>query len=99
MPTYDFQCTNCQKTYELKMTMAEHSEQKDRLTCQECHSPLSQSVAPLRFALKGSGWFADGSGNNSNGTGYGITQREMDRNGEITAGMEDAMMNAPKESE
>lgn len=97
MPTYDFQCTNCSKTYEIKMTMAEHSEQKDKLTCQECHQPLQQAVSPLRFQLKGGGWFADGSGNNSNGTGYGITQREMDKSGDLTKGMEDACYNAPTE--
>jgi len=97
MPAYDFYCSQCNKTYEIKMTMSEHSEQKDKMTCQECHQPLSQTVSPLRFTLKGSGWYADGPGNNSNGSGYGVTQREMDKNGDLTKGMEDAMMNAPPE--
>lgn len=71
MPSYDFQCTNCNKVYELKMSMSEHSEQKESLTCQECHNKLTQVVAPLRFKLTGGGWFNQE---------YGITQQEMNAN-------------------
>ena len=36
MPTYSFQCTACNKSFELTMTMAEHSAKK--FVCPKCGS-------------------------------------------------------------
>ncbi len=54
---YDFYCQHCNKVYEIKMTLAEHSVQKNILPCQECNDILQQKVAKLNFELKGTGWF------------------------------------------
>jgi putative FmdB family regulatory protein len=83
MPQYNFRCKNCNKEYEISMKLAEHTEQKDKLTCQECHSILTQSVARLRFQLNGTGWFAN------EGVGYEATQTELNKNLDMEKRIED----------
>lgn len=81
MPTYEFYCEPCNKSYEIKMKMSEHSELKDKMECQECHGLMVQSVSRLRFRLAGQGWFANEYGGGSGpGSGYEITQTELDKN-------------------
>ncbi len=84
MPSYDFRCDNCNKTFEIRMSLSEHSEQKDKMTCQECHSKLTQVVAPLRFKLQGGGWFNQE---------YGITQQEMNSNLDLEKKIENEAYN------
>ena len=71
MPKYTFGCKECNKKFEIKMTMAEYDVQKELLACQECHGQLTRLVDGAMFALVGHGWYADG---------YGITSREMNKN-------------------
>lgn len=71
MPLYTFYCSNCNKQYDIQMKLTEHSEQKDKLQCQECNEFLTQQVAPLRFKLKGNGWFDQD---------YAITSMETNSN-------------------
>lgn len=81
MPVYTFACSACNKEYDISMRMAEHTELKEKMTCQECHGPMIQCVARLRFKLAGSGWFANEYGGGSGpGTGYDITQTELNKN-------------------
>jgi predicted nucleic acid-binding Zn ribbon protein len=84
-PVYDFACNSCYKVYEIKMTLAEHDVLKEVMQCEECGRMLSQKVAPLRFDLKGVGWF----GKNDSGTGYEVTQRELDKNLKYEADFDD----------
>jgi putative FmdB family regulatory protein len=77
MPIYEFHCDNCNKQYEIKMSMSEHENQKDKLTCQECHVILTQSVAPLNFKLNGHGWFGK---SDTCVDPYGITDMETNHN-------------------
>jgi hypothetical protein len=76
------------------MSFSEHSEQKDKLVCQECHQPLTQSVARLRFKLTGNGWFANEYGGGSGpGSGYEITQTELNNNLEEEKRVEEKFYN------
>ena len=90
MPIYDMQCIECNKVYEITMKISEYDMQKSLLTCQECHGNLKQKVHQMTFNLKGSGWFAaaDTGGRNGLGTGYEITQRELNENLEMEKRLE-----------
>lgn len=82
MPLYEFECENCFHKKEIKLKINELDEKKNLQFC-ECGLQLKLKVAPLRFTLNGAGWYAN------EGTGYSITQREMDKNKEITNKMDD----------
>jgi predicted nucleic acid-binding Zn ribbon protein len=102
MPAYDFRCDTCKKVHELRMKISEYYEQKDALYCRHqdaekpgCPGKLKRMVdCSATFELKGSGWF----GKDGEGTGYEITQNEMDRNLESSARDEDTMRKFMDES-
>ncbi|MGH7322996.1 MAG: FmdB family zinc ribbon protein [Candidatus Rokuibacteriota bacterium] len=52
MPTYDYECESCERTYEVRQRIS-----ADALTtCQYCGGPVHRLLAPAPFILKGSGW-------------------------------------------
>ena len=55
MPTYDYHCAKCKKTYELR----ESFSAPDRHKCQECGGGTAKRVltAPT-VVFKGSGWYS-----------------------------------------
>ena len=55
MPTYDYHCAKCKKTYELR----ESFSAPDRHRCQECRGGTAKRVltAPT-VVFKGSGWYS-----------------------------------------
>lgn len=77
MPTYTFACDNCQEKWDIKLTFAEHDEKKKDYPCDKCGEQVRQLVAPLRFTLKGEGWFVN---SQQNDNPYTITQNELDKN-------------------
>jgi putative FmdB family regulatory protein len=85
---YDFQCTQCNKIYEIKMTMAEHTELKNKMECQECHTIMRQKVSGLTFQLKGEGWFPKQS-DEYDPNWHGIDQGEFKKNLEFEKMIED----------
>ncbi|SPF53531.1 hypothetical protein SBF1_6750002 [Candidatus Desulfosporosinus infrequens] len=87
MATYDFACDNCKIINEIKLTFDEHSKQKNSIVCQKCGSLMYQVVAPLRFTLKGEGWF--GKSSDAIGHPYAITQRELNKNLDLENKIED----------
>lgn len=79
MPLYTFACYDCNKSTDIKMTLAEHSEKKDKIHC-DCGKPMIQSVARLRFKLNGVGWYDQD---------YGITEQETRTNLDFEKNIED----------
>ena len=77
MPLYEFKCDDCRKIMQYKLTMKEHSDKKDSITCDKCGKKAIQVVAPLRFTLKGEGWFIN---SQQNDNPYTITQNELNKN-------------------
>jgi len=90
MPLYEYGCSKCNKTWELKLTMQEHDDIKGQLKC-ECGEVAHQVVTPLNFRLKGEGWFGRDGGNNASGLGYEMTQNSMDKSKDEVARMDDCV--------
>jgi putative FmdB family regulatory protein len=53
VPTYDYQCDACGKTYEVWQRISA----PPLTTCQHCQGPVRRLLAPAPFILKGSGWY------------------------------------------
>lgn len=53
MPTYDYQCDDCKKTYEVwqRISAAPLTD------CQYCGGRIRRLLAPAPFILKGGGWY------------------------------------------
>jgi putative FmdB family regulatory protein len=49
MPTYEFQCEQCKKTFTEKQTFAEHDEHK-KVKCPKCRSTNVRQIISPAFA-------------------------------------------------
>jgi putative FmdB family regulatory protein len=53
VPTYDYRCDRCERTFEVRQRISE-----DPLTtCEQCGGPIRRLLAPAPFILKGGGWY------------------------------------------
>ncbi len=53
MPTYEYQCGQCHRTFEIRQRIT--AEPLTR--CETCGGPLRRLLAPAPFILKGEGWY------------------------------------------
>lgn len=53
MPTYEYACDRCGRTYEVWQRISEPPLTR----CQHCQGPIRRLLAPAAFILKGSGWY------------------------------------------
>jgi len=65
MPIYEYECTACEKVFEVQQRMSDEPVR----TCPECEGEVKKLVSASSFMLKGSGWYADGYSGPSNGSG------------------------------
>ena len=64
MPTYDYACDACGKSFELEQRITEAAIKK----CPKCGElKARRMISGGNFMLKGSGWYADGYSGKSNG--------------------------------
>lgn len=64
MPTYDYACDACGKSFELEQRITEDPIKK----CPKCGKlKARRMISGGNFMLKGSGWYADGYSGKSNG--------------------------------
>jgi putative FmdB family regulatory protein len=64
MPTYDYACDACGKSFELEQRITEAPIKK----CPKCGKlKARRMISGGNFMLKGSGWYADGYSGKSNG--------------------------------
>jgi putative FmdB family regulatory protein len=62
MPTYDYACDACGKSFELEQRITEAPIKK----CPKCGKlKARRMISGGNFMLKGGGWYADGYGNKS----------------------------------
>lgn len=53
MPTYDYRCDRCARTFEVRQRISE----APLTTCDRCGGPIRRLIAPAPFILKGGGWY------------------------------------------
>ena len=88
MPCYDFKCVECGEVQEVSIKLADYDKAKNEITCTKCHSKMKRMMDYKGgFTLKGAGWF----GANGSGTGYEVTQNELDKNGDDNKFLEEKM--------
>ena len=64
MPTYDYACDACGKSFELEQRITEDPIKK----CPKCGKlKARRMISGGNFMLKGGGWYADGYGNKGGG--------------------------------
>ncbi len=56
MPIYEYECTTCDKIFEVKQRISD----KPLQTCPECQNRVKKIMSVNSFQLKGGGWYADG---------------------------------------
>lgn len=56
MPTYEYLCKKCKKTFEYFQKISDPPIAK----CPDCGGELKKLVSAASFALKGGGWYKDG---------------------------------------
>ncbi|MFT3927394.1 MAG: zinc ribbon domain-containing protein [Myxococcales bacterium] len=65
MPTYEYGCEACGKTWELEQRISENPVKK----CPKCGKlKAKRLISGGNFMLKGGGWYADGYGSTSKGS-------------------------------
>jgi putative FmdB family regulatory protein len=56
MPVYEYECSSCNKVFEVQQKISD-----DPLTkCPECAGEVKKLMSMSSFQLKGGGWYADG---------------------------------------
>lgn len=53
MPTYDYECEHCERTYEVRQRISAPV----LTTCQFCGGPVRRLLSAAPFILKGRGWY------------------------------------------
>ena len=53
MPTYDYRCDQCERTFEVRQRISE----APLTTCDRCGGPIHRLLAAAPFILKGGGWY------------------------------------------
>ncbi|HSF06891.1 MAG TPA: zinc ribbon domain-containing protein [Methylomirabilota bacterium] len=53
MPTYEYQCQQCRRTFEVRQRITEEPLRR----CEECGGTLQRLLSPAPFILKGEGWY------------------------------------------
>lgn len=56
MPIYEYECRQCNKTFEVRQSITE----APLSACPTCGEPVRKIISPSSFMLKGGGWYADG---------------------------------------
>ena len=53
MPTYEYECGSCHRTFEVRQRISEPA----LTTCDECGGPVHRLLSATPFILKGGGWY------------------------------------------
>jgi len=63
MPVYEYECSECMKTFEIQQRMTDNP----LTNCPDCDGALKKLMSMSSFHLKGGGWYADGYASKSTG--------------------------------
>ena len=53
MPTYEYECADCKRVFEIRQRISEPPLQ----TCDRCGGTVRRLISPAPFILKGGGWY------------------------------------------
>lgn len=53
MPTYEYECTTCRRTFEVRQRISE----APLTACDACGGQVRRLLSPAPFILKGEGWY------------------------------------------
>jgi putative FmdB family regulatory protein len=53
VPTYDYRCDQCDRTFEVRQRISA----EPLTTCERCGGPIRRLLAAAPFILKGGGWY------------------------------------------
>jgi putative FmdB family regulatory protein len=53
MPTYEYECEKCRRTYEVRQRISDAPLEQ----CQYCEGRIHRLLSPAPFILKGGGWY------------------------------------------
>jgi len=53
VPTYDYRCDQCERTFEVRQRISE----APLTTCDRCGGPIRRLLSAAPFILKGGGWY------------------------------------------
>lgn len=53
MPTYDYRCDRCERTFEVRQRISE----EPLTACDRCGGPIRRLLSAAPFILKGGGWY------------------------------------------
>jgi putative FmdB family regulatory protein len=59
MPVYEYECSGCQKVFEMQQRMADAPIS----VCPDCGGSMRKLISVSSFQLKGGGWYTDGYSN------------------------------------
>jgi len=65
MPIYEYECSSCNKVFEVQQRISDDPLK----TCPDCQGEVKKLVSVSSFQLKGGGWYSDGYSGPSNGNG------------------------------
>jgi putative FmdB family regulatory protein len=97
VPTYDYQCRSCGRTFEVIHSMSEDGPS----VCEECGGALRRVFHPTGIIFKGSGFYktdSRSSGSASVSGGTKTTSKSPDGDKKPATGGDGASKPAPKES-
>ncbi|MBT0654545.1 FmdB family zinc ribbon protein [Geomobilimonas luticola] len=58
MPVYEYQCTACNNTFELRQKFSDEPATE----CPACGGTVRKLISSTAFSLKGGGWYTEGYG-------------------------------------
>jgi putative FmdB family regulatory protein len=67
MPLYEYQCDSCGNQFELRQKFSDEPAKE----CPNCGGPIKKLISQSAFALKGSGWYAEGYNKSKESKGAG----------------------------
>jgi putative FmdB family regulatory protein len=53
VPTYDYRCDRCERTFEVRQRISA----EPLTTCEQCGGPIRRLLSAAPFILKGGGWY------------------------------------------
>lgn len=68
LPTYDYRCTDCGLTFELRLKFSDSIEQP----CSECGSAAERQFSAVPIVFKGGGWYVNDYGKKGSSSGTAV---------------------------